>query len=480
MERLSGLDAAFLAMETPTMHLHMAGVMVLDPRASGRDDVSQSPFEKMRAVVEERIHLVPLLRRRVARVPFGLHHPVWVDDARFDLDYHLRRSSLPSPGGPGDLARFVADVVGRPLDADRPLWEIHVVEGLESGHVAVVPKVHHALFDGTAGTEVMASFMDLGPVPHAVTSPSRPWRPEPQPTEAELLGWAMSSMLRQPERAFGSVWRTFSAARDLAERNRRLREEDELQPPPAPFRAPRTSLNGAISPHRRVAFAQVSLDDVRAVRTVFGGTVNDVVLAAVAGALRRLLRERGERLDASLVALVPVSQRSRPDAGAHGNKVSAMLVSIATAISDPVERLTTVAAGSRLAKGQAGVLSEDLVRGWAQLAFPALSTRVARLAGNLRAFDHLPPLFNVVVSNVVGPDVGLWCAGSKLVAWYPIGPIIEGVGLNVTVASYASTLYAGILACRELVPEVERLASHLGDAFDELVKAAARNGGLWG
>jgi len=160
--------------------------------------------------------------------------------------------------------------------------------------------------------------------------------------------------------------------------------------------------------------------------------------------------------------------------------VSAMLVSIATAISDPVERLTTVAAGSRLAKGQAGVLSEDLVRGWAQLAFPALSTRVARLAGNLRAFDHLPPLFNVVVSNVVGPDVGLWCAGSKLVAWYPIGPIIEGVGLNVTVASYASTLYAGILACRELVPEVERLASHLGDAFDELVKAAARNGGLWG
>ena len=479
MERLSGMDAAFVAMETPTMHLHVAAVMVLDPTEQDPGAMARPHFERMRSVVEERIHLVPPLRRRVARVPFGLHHPVWVDDARFDIDYHLRRSSLPAPGGPGDLATHVADIVGRPLDAERPLWEMHLVEGLESGHVAVVPKVHHALFDGTAGAEVMSSFMDLEPVPRVVPPPSRPWRPEPQPTEAELMGWAMSSMLRQPERALSSLRRTFTAARDISERNRRLREEDELEPPPAPFRAPRTSLNGAISPHRRVAFAEVSLDDVRAVRRVFGGTVNDVVLAAVAGALRRLLSERGERLDESLVAMVPVSRRSDLDHGTLGNKVSAMLVSLATAIADPVERLTTIAAGSRLAKAQARVLSDDLIRGWAQLAFPALSARVARLCGNLRAFDHLPPLFNVLVSNVVGPDVTLWCAGSKLVAWYPIGPIIEGVGLNVTVASYMSTLYAGLLACRELVPEVDDVAAHLSDGFGELVKAAARNGGHW-
>ena len=479
MERLSGLDAAFLAMETPTMHLHVAAVMVLDPSAADALFSSEPPFERLQTVVEERIHLVPPLRRRVIQVPFGLHHPVWVDDARFDLDFHLRRASLPSPGGPDELARFVADVVSRPLDADRPLWEIHLVEGLESGHVAVIPKVHHALLDGAAGAEVMSSFMDLGPASRPVTPPSRPWRPEPQPTEAELMGWAMSSMLRQPERAFSSLRRTFAAARDLAERNRRLREEDELQPPPAPFRAPRTSLNGAISSQRRVAFAQVSLDEVRSVRRVFGGTVNDVVLSAVAGALRRLLAERGERLDDSLVAMVPVSLRTDGDRGTLGNKVSGMLVSLATAIADPVERLTTIAAGSRLAKAQARVLSEDLIRSWAQLAFPALSTRVARLAGNLRAFDHLPPLFNVLVSNVVGPDVALWCAGSKLVAWYPVGPIIEGVGLNVTVASYTGTLYAGLLGCRELVPEVAVVATHLSDAFAELVKAAAKSAGHW-
>jgi WS/DGAT/MGAT family acyltransferase len=479
MERLSGMDAAFLAMETATMHLHVAAVLVVDPSACDVDGLGAQHFDRVRRVVEERIHLVPLLRKRVVRVPFGLHHPVWVDDARFDLDFHLRRASLPSPGGPGDLAEFVADVAGRPLDPDRPLWELHIVEGLESGHVALVPKVHHALFDGTAGSEVMSWFMDLEPSPRPVPPPSRPWRPEPQPTETELVGWAVSSLVRQPERAFESLRRTLGAAGNLAARNRRLREEDDVEPPPGPFRSPRTSLNGAISPHRRVALAEVTLDEIRSVRRVFGGTVNDVVLAAVAGALRRLLVERGERLEEPLVAMVPMSLRSAGDAGTLGNKVSAMLVSLATSVVDPVERLTTIAAGSRLAKAQAQVVSEDVFRGWAQLAFPALSTRVAKLAGNLRAFDHMPPPFNVLVSNIVGPDISLWCAGSKLVAWYPLGPLVEGVGVNVTVASYSGTLYIGIMGCRDLVPEVRHLASHVTDAFAELVKAAVRSGGPW-
>jgi WS/DGAT/MGAT family acyltransferase len=402
-----------------------------------------------------------------------------VEDPDFDIDYHLRRASLPAPGGPTELAAFVAELAGRPLDLDSPLWEMHVVEGLESGHVAVVPKVHHALFDGASGVEVVASFLDSGPVPRVVPFPSRPWRPEPIPTEAELIGSAMSSLLRQPEQTAGVLRRSFGAVRDLTERNRRLREEDDAVPPPAPFKAPRTSLNGAISRHRRFAFAQMPLDEIRTVRRVFGGTVNDVVLAAVAGALRRLLAERGERLDDSVVAMVPMSRRGEADRGALGNKVSAMLVSLATQIADPVERLTTIAAGTRLAKDQARVLSEELIQGWAQLAFPALSSRIARLAGNLRLFDHLPPLFNVLVSNIVGPDFALWCAGARLVALYPFGPIIEGVGLNVTVASYEGILYFGILGCRELVPEVAHFGDLLTDALAELLKAAERNGGHW-
>src|ERR1019366_4376172 len=289
MERLTGMDAAFLALETDTMHMHVGAVMVFAPSSPETgEDVPTRYFDRLRGVVEERIHLVPPLRRRVVRVPFGIHHPMWVEDPDFELDYHLRRASLPAPGGPTELAAFVADLAGRPLDQNSPLWEIHVVEGLESGHIAVVPKVHHSLFDGASGVEVVASFLDTGPVPRVVPFPGRPWRPEPIPTEAELIALAMSSLVRQPERAAGVLRRTFGAVHDLAERNRRLREEDDVVPPPAPFRAPRTSLNGSISPHRRFAFAQVPLDEIRTVRRVFGGTVNDVVLGSVAGALRRL------------------------------------------------------------------------------------------------------------------------------------------------------------------------------------------------
>ncbi|HUY21221.1 MAG TPA: wax ester/triacylglycerol synthase family O-acyltransferase [Acidimicrobiales bacterium] len=480
MERLSGMDAAFLALETDTMHMHVAAVMVFDP-SSPEDGHDLPPLhvDRLRALVDERIHLVPPLRRRVVRVPFGLHHPVSVDDPHFELEHHLRRASLPAPGGPGELGAFVADVVGRPLDQHAPLWEMHLVEGLESGYVAVVPKVHHSLFDGASGAEVLAAFLDAGPVPRAVPPPLRPWRPEAIPSEAELVGSAMSSLARQPERAAGALRRTVGAFRDLAERNRRLREEDDIEPPPAPFRAPRTSINGAISPHRRFAFAQMPLEELRTVRHAFGGTLNDVVLAAVAGALRRLLAERGERLQDPLVAMVPMSVRQESERGALGNRVSAMLVSLATSVADPVERFTTIASGTRLAKDQARVISEELFRGWAQLAFPALSSRIARLAGNLRVFDHVPPLFNVLVSNVAGPTVPLWCAGARLVGLYPVGPLIEGVGLNVTVASYEDTLYVGILGCRELVPEVVHFGDHLADAFAELVKAAVRTGGHW-
>jgi len=480
VERVKGLDAAFLALETPTMHMHMAAVLVLEPPEHFGSEPPAVLADRIRAVVEERLHLVPLLRRRAVRVPFGLHHPVWVDDPGFDLDYHVQRARLPAPGGPAELAAVVSAIVGRPLDPSRPLWEMHVVEGLDNGHVAVVPKIHHAAIDGVSGAETLAAFLDIGPEGRVVPQPLRAWRPDPIPGDVELLGWSLSSLGQQTEQAVGAVRRTVGALYDLAQRNRRLREEDEQHPPPAPFRAPRTSLNGAISAQRRTGFAEVPLEDLRTIRQCFGGTLNDVVLAIVSGALRKLLATRGERPRDPLVAMVPISTRSDGDASMEGNRLSAMLVSLASTVPDPVERLRLVAEGTRLAKEQASVLSEDVMRGWAQMMFPAFSSRIARLTANLKLFDHVPPLFNVVVSNIPGPDFPLWWAGSRLVALYPVGPIAEGVGLNVTVLSYMGTLYMGAVGCRELVPEVDHLAHLLTEAAAELVKAAVRQGGHWG
>src|SRR5271169_6139557 len=195
-----GLDASFLAMETPTMTMHVSAVMVFEPPDRTADD-PMLPVERIRQVVGERLHLVPPLRRRAVRVPFGLHHPVWIEDPEFDLDFHVRRSSLPAPGGPVELSAFVGDVAGRPLDLDRPLWEMHVVEGLESGHFAIVTKLHHATIDGASGAEVLASFFDLGPEQRVIPAPEEPWRPGQVPSERDLVAGALSSLARQPERA---------------------------------------------------------------------------------------------------------------------------------------------------------------------------------------------------------------------------------------------------------------------------------------
>jgi diacylglycerol O-acyltransferase len=488
MERLSGLDAAFLAMETGTMHMHVSAAMIFEPGSDRELEPASAHFERMRALVSTRIHLVPALRRSVLRVPFGLNHPVWIEDPDFNPEFHLRRSSVPAPGGPAELASFVADVVARPLDTTRPLWEMHLVEGLESGHLAVVPKFHHAIIDGVSGAELLGVFLDDSPgggwTGH---TPVRRQR-DNVPTGTELIAWGITSLVRHPERALDAITGTLTTARKLAERNRRLKEEDDLEPPPAPFRAPKTSLNGAISPYRSFACLDAPLEDFRRVRDAFGGTLNDVLLAAVAGALRRLLAERGERLDDPLVAMIPVSARprgshsigsERNDVGLFGNRISAMLVSLATSVADPVERLGVISEGTRLAKEQARVVTDEVIRRWAQLAFPALSSRIARLAGNLRVFDHMRPLFNVVVSNIPGPQSPLWFANSRLRAVYPVGPIVEGVGLNITAMSYMGTLYIGILGCRDLVPEVDHLGHLLEDSVAELAKAAGRTGGHW-
>jgi WS/DGAT/MGAT family acyltransferase len=369
-----------------------------------------------------------------------------------------------------ELADFTAEVMSRPLDRDRPPWEMYIVEGLEGGMAAGVTKVHHAAIDGISGAEITARLLDLSP-DSVTTPPDQPWEPD-HVSALDLGRSALAEVVRQPRTVARAASRTVGAALALRRRNR----PPEVVPPPAPFSAPRTSLQTTLSQHRRVAFTQASLEDVKTVKNTFGGTVNDVILAMCSGALRGLLAARGEHPERSMVAAVPVSVRSEGHGEAMGNQVSAMLVSLASTVADPVERLRAIVAGSGEAKGQEKVFGVRQLSDWAEVVSPGLLTRGARLASRLKLLERLPPLHNVMVSNFPGPPFPLYFAGAHMLAAYPMGPIMDGAPLNITVQSYMGTLFFGLVACREAVPEVWDAARYLDDALEELSKAAAKVG----
>jgi diacylglycerol O-acyltransferase / wax synthase len=471
MEPLEGMDAAFLWLETPTTPMHVGVVMILDPPEGTRSLFSPTTrHAQVRRVIAQRLHLVGPLRQRAMRVPLGLQHPVWVDDPDFELDDHLSRASLPSPGGRDELDAFVASVMSRQLDPDRPLWEMYIVEGLEGGRTALIAKVHHAILDGVSGASILAAFLDLNPRARVVALPP-PWEPDPLPSSTQLLRYAAASMTRQPATALSTVQAGVGALADMGQHRREVEGRGEV-PPPGFFSAPRTSFNGTISNRKRFASVDIPLEDVKLVRQVFECTVNDVILAGVAGGLCRLLEGRGEEHEAPLVAMVPVSTRPEGQGEALGNQISGMLVSLATDVEDPVLRLDAIAESSAVAKDQEQLHRGRFVGDLAQIAPPGLGSRLARAVAGTRLFDRMRPAFNVTVSGLRGPDFPLFCAGSRVATMFPVGPIAEGIGLNVTVITYLDTLYFGLLSCRKLLPELDQLAVHIDDALGELVGCA--------
>ncbi|MHB8244070.1 MAG: WS/DGAT/MGAT family O-acyltransferase [Acidimicrobiales bacterium] len=463
MQRLSGLDAMFFYLETPSSHMHVTGVYVIEP---GERDTS---FPAIRSMVEERLALAAQFRRRLVEVPLKLSHPLWIEDPDFDLDYHVRRAALPAPGGSRELEEFVGQVVGLPLDRSRPLWEMYVVEGLDAGRVAVVTKMHHAAIDGVSGAEIAATWLDLEPSP-----PDRvivdSWRPEAIPADVELLAFAVASLVGHPLKAVKTARRMFESAIHISERNR----VPGVDAPPSPFAAPKTSLNQSITPHRRVAFSERSLEDFKTVKNHFGCTVNDVVLAVCAAGLRRYLLEGGELPEEPLVAMVPMSVRTEQDKGTQGNRISAMLTSLATDIEDPADRLKAISEGMTSAKEQEQLIGAATLTDWTEFTFPALVGRAARLISSMRVFDRVRPVFNVTISNVPGPPFPLFLAGGRMVGFYPLGPVAEGVGLNITVMSYCGIVYFGFNGCRETVERITDLPSMLNDGLDELVALSRR------
>jgi WS/DGAT/MGAT family acyltransferase len=461
MQRLSGIDSTFLSIETPSHHMHVAMVAVFDPT----DMPGGYSFERVKAMIASRLPRIPLFRRRLAEVPFNLHFPVWVEDPDFDLDYHVRRVAAPAPGSTAELCAMGGDFVSRQLDRTKPLWEMQIVEGLAGGKIGVLAKVHHSTIDGVSGAEMMVHLFDLEPVA-APDEPVPDGRPiEHVPSDFELVAYAARSIATNPVRLVRLIPATVGSVVGLV----RTRRRSEGPGMAAPFNAPRTPFNAAITAHRRVAISHLALADVKRVKKAFGTTVNDVVLALCAGALRGYLDKLGELPDAPLVAVVPISVRDEVADESSSNQVSAMFVSLATDIADPVERLRAIAEGTRGAKEDHKAIGASMLQDWAQFAAPAVFARASRLYSSMKLADRHRPIHNVIISNVPGPPFPLYLAGAKLLMLCPLGPVMEGAGLNITVLSYQDSIDVGLIACSELMPDLDDLAADFVEAMGELL-----------
>lgn len=463
VERLSGLDATFLYVETPNNQLHVTGILVFDPTTIP----GGYSYDKMKTFVAARLSRSPAFTRKIVNVPFNISHPVWVEDPDFDLEAHVHRVGCPSPGSAKELGDLAGEISSIPLDRNRPLWDMWFVEGLEGGNVGLVAKMHHATIDGVSGANLMMHLFDLEPDPGPTEEP--PERTDiRKPSELELLGQGLLWRARRPTILPGTIAATAKGVARLVLNRSRSGASGMA----TPFTAPPTPFNRAITPHRKVAFTRVPLADVRAVKDSFGTTVNDVILAVCATAVRRWLIDRSALPGRPLVAGVPVSTRGEETASFGANLVSAMFVSLATELDDPVERLLAIQEATKGAKEEFKAIGADALQNWLEFSGPRLFGLAMRLYSQMELADRHPPALNFLVSNVPGPPIPLYFAGGRLLGLYPLGPVLDGMGLNITVLSYQDEIGFGFVSCRELIPDLWDMAESVGPALQELVDRA--------
>jgi diacylglycerol O-acyltransferase len=471
MERLSGLDASFLYLETPSLHMHVGLCLVFDP-ATVPGGYS---FDRMKRSIEARLPAAPVFRRRLVEVPFRLGHPVWVEDADFDIDYHVRLAAVPRPGGLRQLADLAGDITGRPLDRSRPLWEMWIVEGVSGDRIGFVAKMHHSTVDGVSGAALLSVLFDLSPEPAAESLPADQPVDQRVPSGLELMSQALVARTLRPLDMTRDLVRTGYRVLNV----RRVRQEPQNRAPQAkaalPLSAPRTSFNGSLTWRRSVALTAIGLEDVKRLKNATGTTVNDVVLAVCTGALRGFLHEGDELPTKPLVAVVPVSVRSEVDDPRGSNQVSTMFVQLPVEQDDPIDRLRAIHDGTLGAKEEHEALGPDTLITWAEHATPNFFANAARLYSRMRLADRHRPIANLVISNVPGPDFPLYLAGAELVAGFPLGPVMDGMGVNITIMSYRGLLYWGIHASPDTIPRLWNLTAAVPLALDELLLAAGED-----
>jgi WS/DGAT/MGAT family acyltransferase len=458
LDRLTSVDASFLHNEGQASHMHVGGVTIFEGPPPALDDFLDH--------LRRRLHLVPRYRQKLASPPLESGRPVWVDDRDFNLDYHVRHTALPEPGDEAQLLSLVARIFSQRLDRSKPLWETWFVEGLEGNRFALISKTHHALIDGIAGVDLATVLFDLTPVPQPVELNGEEWQPHPEPSTAELVSAGVRGMVGAAAKA---ATRALSAATRPDAALHRVREAVEgigelawagLNP------APETPLNVPIGPHRRVAVVRNDLEDFKRIKDALGGTVNDVVLAVVAGALRTWLHSRGVRTEGlELRGLVPVSIRAEHEHGEGGNRIAAMRAPLPVYIADPVARLRLVKREMDGLKESKQAVGAEVMASVNNFAPPTVLAQASRINFSTR-------LFNVIVTNVPGPQFPLYVLGRELQDLFPVAFLPENNALAVAIMSYNGRLNFGLLADYDAMPDLDVLQQGLVDARDELLRAA--------
>jgi len=438
--------------EESTTPMHVGGLMTFD-------DTPGFDADRFVAQIGERLAAVPRYRQKIREVPVHLGLPVWVDDPGFELDYHVRRSALPAPGSDAQLRELVGRLMSRQLDRARPLWEIYLVEGLSDDRFAIVTKIHHAMVDGLSSIDVGTVLLDVTPTPRE--SPPDDWHPAPEPSGLELAAGAVQEQLLRPQLMFGTAQRALLDVRSVVRTGGAMLAAARSASRPAPA----NPLNAPIGKQRRYGTSAGALDEYKAIRRAHGGTVNDVVLAVVTGALRRWMTTRGEpvRATTTVRAMVPVSVRARSTGGRLGNQISAYFVDLPVGEPDPVARLESVTAAMAGHKSSGQAIGASALIGLVGLATPTLHSMSARLTSSMSS-----RVFNVVVTNVPGPQFPLYAMGARMRDMYPVVPLAKGQAVSIGITSYDGGIFYGLNADRDAMGDVDVLADAIGASLDEL------------
>jgi diacylglycerol O-acyltransferase len=459
MDRLSAIDASFLAQEGRASHMHVGAILTFEGPPPGHQELIDH--------VEARLHLVPRYRQKLAFPRFEMGRPLWIDDPTFNIDYHVRHTALPAPGSAEQLRQLAGRIFSQRLDRSKPLWELWLIQGLEDNRFAIISKTHHALVDGVSGVDIASVLFDLGPIPQQVEADER-WQPRPEPSQAELIAEGVKGLVKRP---IGLAGRAASALEHPRQAAGGVREAAEaigevvwagLNP------APDTPLNVPIGPHRRVVWVRGQLGEFKEIKNALGGTVNDVVLAVVTGALRRWLRLRGVRTEGlELRALVPVSIRAAHEHGELGNRIAAMRAPLPVYCRDPLECLTLVRQSMANLKESKQALGAEVIAGLQDFAPPTLLAQASRLNFSTR-------LFNVIVTNVPGPQFPLYLLGREIEEIVPVAFLPEHHALAIAIMSYNGRLDFGLLGDYDAMPDLEDLGLFIEDSVVELLEEARR------